>query len=724
VRRPEHRAALRRLADRYGIAAGYRGYHGDQKTTTDDTRVLLLAAMGVDASTPSAAAAAWDALAVEDARPGLEPVRVLPAAADALRSVELHGLEPVSGKALDYALELRLESGLSLRREGLLTVSEGRARVALPELDLPVGYHTLRVEVAGVGGARAEQELIVTPASAETLEARLGNRTGAGLWSHLYALQRTARAGFGIGDTADLRALVRLAGEQGLDFVGINPLHASNNFDGVVSPYYPLTRNYLNPIYLDVEAVPELAHSPAAQALLRSPELQKTLEALRSGTRLRYGAVWSNKRRVLLALSQTFAERELDRDTPRGRAFAQFTTEQGEALRDFATFCAIGEHLGTEERPVFDFHQFPEPLRDRNSRQVAELREALRDRVLFHSYLQFELDRQLGAVQREARERGMAIGVYGDLAVGNGPGGADVWARRDLFARGVNLGAPPDVYSATGQDWGLLPLVPVRLRDDRYRYLRGLFRNALRNVGMLRADHVMGLLRQFWVPHGLDARSGAYVRFPFEEITGILAIESVRARALIVGEDLGVVPDGLRERMRELGLLRSQVLYFERDRAGEFVSPSHYAYESLATVNSHDLPPLAAFFDAHDLEQLLELGHLPDRESLERMRAERTTAKAALQRRLTQEGLGNAQTASESEWVLAVHQLLVRSRAALVAASVDDLCLERVPLNVPGIASDKDPPWARRTRMPIDEIARDSNALAIFAALRSRSSSV
>ncbi len=713
VRRPSHRAALRELASRYGIASGYRGYHGDEKTTSDDTRVTLLAAMGVDASTQPAAAAAIEALHEADTRPGIAPVRVLPLRADALRTVELK-----LSRDADYALSLTLESGSTSKREGTARAAHGRAQILLPDVDLPLGYHRLSVTL---DGAQSTQDLIVTPESAATVSSRIGDRLGAGLWTHLYAMQRAAGAGLGIGDTADLRALVELAAGQGMDFVGINPLHALNNYDGVVSPYYPLSRSYVNPIYLDIEAIPELASSPAAQAILRSPELQASLAGLLHARRLSYGAVWSNKLRVLRELHATFRARDLDRSTARGRAYAAYVEEQGEVLRDFATFCALGEHLGREDKPLLDLNQFPEPLRDRRSSQVAELRETLRDQIGFHMYLQFELDRQLGSVQREARAAGMSIGVYGDLAVGNAPGGADVWARRELFARGVNLGAPPDVYSDTGQDWGLLPLVPVRLREDRYTYLRGLFRNAVRNVGMLRADHVMGLLRQFWVPQGLDARSGAYVRFPFEEITGILSLESHRAGALIVGEDLGVVPDGLRERMRELSLLRSQVLYFERDNTGEFISPSSYARESLATVDSHDLPPLAAYFDAHDLEQLLELGLLSDRAGLERMRADRAGAKAALQRRLMQEGLWNEQVAaSDSAWVLAVHRLLARSRSVLVAASVDDLCLERVPLNVPGIASDKDPPWARRTRMPIDEIAHDSNALRIFEALRAR----
>jgi glycogen operon protein len=722
TRRPDHVANLRALADRYGIAGGYRGYHGDQKTTADSTRVVLLAAMNVDASTPSAASAALEAVLAEEHRPGVVPVRVLPVGADALRAVELR-LPGRAGRSFDYALELTLESGQTLRSQGKVLAPEGRASIPLPDVPLPIGYHRVRVEAGTVAGASSEQDLIVAPTSAETLSARLGDRLGAGLWSHLYALRRSD-AGFGIGDTGDLRALVQLASAHKLDFVGINPLHALDNHGGVVSPYYPLSRSYVNPIYLDLEAIPELPHSSAAQALLRSPPLQASLSALRSGTRIDYANIWRIKRRVLAALCDTFAARELSKDTARGQAFADYLTAQGDALTDFAMFCALGEHLGGEDTPIFDFHQFPEPLRDAHGSHVAELRTTLRPRVLFHSYLQFEIDRQLGAVQREARVSGMSIGVYGDLAVGNAPGGADVWSRRESFARGVNLGAPPDVYSDTGQDWGLLPLVPAQLRQDRYRYLRGLFRNALRNVGMLRADHVMGLLRQFWVPQGLDARSGAYVRFPFEEITGILALESVRAGALIVGEDLGVVPDGLRERMRELSLLRSQVLYFERDRAGEFVSPSEYARESLATVNSHDLPPLAAFFDGHDLELLLELGQLADRASLERVRAEREASKAALKRRLVRDNLWTAAMAdpshTESEWIVAVHRLLARSNAALVAASVDDLCREREPLNVPGIASEKYPPWARRTRLTLEALAQDPTAREIFSAMRGR----
>jgi 4-alpha-glucanotransferase len=324
-------------------------------------------------------------------------------------------------------------------------------------------------------------------------------------------------------------------------------------------------------------------------------------------------------------------------------------------------------------------------------------------------------------LQTDAREHGLAIGLYADLAVGNAPGGADVWVHRELFARGVDLGAPPDPYSATGQSWGLAPLLPHRLQSDQYRYFRRLCRAAVRGVGMLRVDHVMGLLRQFWVPNGLSARDGAYVRFPFEELCGILALESSRARTLIIGEDLGVVPVGLRDRMHELSMLRSQVVCFERDRSGAFLPPHSYAKQALATVNTHDMPPLLGHFDAHDLIQLRKLGILSDDESTERVRAERTAAKAALLELLVEQGLWVAGAEpNEAEWTIAVHSLLARTHSLLAAASLDDVCLETEPLNIPGIASAEHPSWAKRLKASVETLSKDPTVLRCLATLRQR----
>jgi glycogen operon protein len=708
---------LRRLATHYGIADGYQGYHGDVSVTTDQTRAVLLRAMGIDTSTRAALGAALRAAQREMSHTGLEPVRVLPEGADALRQVELR-LPDDGATTLRYQLELELESGAVLLGEGRVLSASQHLQLPLPASEtLGVGYHVLRVRADS--SREYTQQLIVTPRACPSVRALVGPRRGAGVWAHLYALRR--ERGLGLGDLGDLRALLQLAADQGLDFVGINPLHAVDNGAPVVSPYYPLSRVFGNPLYIDLESVPELVMSNGARALLAQPDVRAALAALRARSQFDYAATWRVKRQVLNALHATFRVHERLGASERNRAYRAFAAQHGEALTDFATFCALAEHLGGDA-PIYDFEQFPAELRDARSSSVAKLRERLAEPVSFHMYLQFELDRQLGAAQNEALARGLRIGIYGDLAVGNAPGGADVWAQPNLFAREVCLGAPPDPYSAIGQSWGLLPLLPHRLRQDNYRYFRQLCRTAVRHVGMLRVDHVMGLLRQFWVPNGSNASAGAYVRFPFEELCGILALESLRAGTLIVGEDLGVVPSGLRERMAKLSMLRSQVACFERDSRGEFRAPSAYARHALATLNTHDMPPLLGYFEGTDLRQLRVLGVLPDDEALERACAERIAARAALLKLLEQEGLWPPTTAGplDAELTIAVHQLLARTEPVLAAASLDDLALESEPLNVPGVASAEHPSWSRRMRASIETLAVDPTVQRCLAALRAR----
>ncbi|HEY2733038.1 MAG TPA: glycogen debranching protein GlgX, partial [Polyangiales bacterium] len=705
-------AGLRRLATELGIADGYVGYHGGHTVTTDATRAVLLAAMGIDVASPAQLTAALAELEAERTRPGIEPVRVLPEGVDALRRLRLRA--PSGALGARYQLELELESGERLRSEGRLG-GEASAQLPLPAR-IGVGYHELRVSI--VGEEDYVQQLIVTPRACPSVADLLGPRRGAGLWAHVYALHR--ERGLGLGDLGDLSALLRLAAEQGLDFVGINPLHATDNGAPVVSPYFPLSRVFGNPIYIDVEAVPELSASDAARALLKEPKFRAAIAALHARPRLDYKNAWALKRKVLQALHDTFLACEEGRQTERAGAHADYLAEHGAALRHFAMFCAIAEHVAPDA-PIYDFEQFPIELRDPRGSAVKKLAAQLAGPIAFHMFLQFEMDRQLAAIQERARGSGMAIGIYADLAVGNAPGGSDVWSQRDLFARDVCLGAPPDPYSATGQTWGLLPLLPHRLRRDRYRYFRYLCRNAVRHAGMLRVDHVMGVLRQFWVPNGRSARDGAYVRFPFEELAGILALEAQRSRTLIVGEDLGVVPPGMRERMAELSMLRSQVVCFERDDAGAFRPPDTYAKNALATINTHDMPPLFGYLEAHDLLPLRALGVLPDDAALERLRVERARAKAALLELLRREGLlSGGLDVSDEELVVTAHRLLARTEALLCAAALDDVALEVDSLNFPGIASAEHPSWSKRMRVSIESLAKDPIVLRCLAALRNR----
>jgi len=713
------RELLARLAGMYGIADGYTGYSGQQNVTTSATRLTLLAAMGIDASTNAACRAAIAARETEATAPGLDRVRVLPEGADALRTLGVR-LSKAASVQLHYRLELALESGEVIASEGRIREASGHASLPLPAATIAPGYHELRVMLAdGVNAERLySQRLIVTPRACPSPAQLIGERRGCGLWAHVYALQ--SERSMGLGDLGDLRALVAFAAEQRLDFVGINPMHAVDNHAGVVSPYYPISRVYGNPVYLDLEDIPELAHSSEARELLASSSVQAELARVRALPRRDYAAAWRFKGRVLRALHKSFVSRDLAQDSERARAYRDFVADHGQGLEDFATFCAIAEALGGDP-PIYDLHHFPSELRDARSASVARVKKEVAETIAFHMYLQFELSRQIEAAQSDARARGVRIGLYGDLAVGNASGGADVWAHRELFARGVALGAPPDPYSATGQSWGLLPLLPNALAADQYAYFRRLAKSAVRSAGMLRVDHVMGLSRQFWVPDGATAREGGYVRFPFEELCGILALEASRTQTLVVGEDLGVVPSGLRERMEELSLLRSQVVCFERDDSGVFKPPSRYAHAALATINTHDMPPLLGYFNGLDVDQLRVLGILPDDASAERLREERKAGKAALLELLEREGLWPPKEGvGDVEWTVAVHQLLARTRSVLVAASLDDLCLETEPLNVPGVASAEHPSWAKRMRLTIEALAGDETVLRCLSVIRER----
>jgi 4-alpha-glucanotransferase len=318
----------------------------------------------------------------------------------------------------------------------------------------------------------------------------------------------------------------------------------------------------------------------------------------------------------------------------------------------------------------------------------------------------------------------MSIGLYGDLALGDAPFSADVWARPDLFASGVNVGAPPDPYSDRGQDWGLSPFHPLGMRADRYRTWRALLRQSLRHTGLLRIDHVMGLARQFWVPAGASATEGGYVRYPLADLLGILALESRRTGALVVGEDLGVVPEGFRELMAENAVNRSQVLYFQHGPQGDPLPGSEYARNALATVGTHDLPPLGGFWQRTDLEVRRRAGNIADDASLGRAVLMREQEKAKLLALLRRERLlppaSEAGDPPVGQLVEAVYLLLAGTASRLIGVSLDDLTLEHDALNTPATCLPDQPNWTRRSSLSIEQLCADERIQALVWRIRQR----
>jgi 4-alpha-glucanotransferase len=338
--------------------------------------------------------------------------------------------------------------------------------------------------------------------------------------------------------------------------------------------------------------------------------------------------------------------------------------------------------------------------------------------------VQCELEAQLGACAQAARDCGMSLGLYGDLALGDAPFSADVWARPEHYVQGVSVGAPPDPYSDAGQEWGLVPFHPLALREDRYGTFRALVRQAFRHTGVLRIDHVMGLGRQFWVPAGRPATEGAYMRFPLADLLGVLALESRRAGALVVGEDLGVVPEGFRELMAEKNILRSQVMYFER-KPGWQHHPTYYARGAIATASTHDLPPLHGYWLGHDLQVRRRSGNIASDEALAQAEAERAQARADLLGILRYEKLlpEGPDDPPIDALVEAVYVLLAGAASRLVGVALDDLTLEREALNTPASFLPDAPNWSRRSRLSLEQLAADPRIQALVARLVARTRS-
>jgi 4-alpha-glucanotransferase len=532
----------------------------------------------------------------------------------------------------------------------------------------------------------------------------LGGRRVFGLWTNLYTLRRAG--GLGFGDLGALRQLIDLAACWGAQFVGLPPLHALRNRGPEISPYAPLSRLYRNPLYLEVEAVPELAGCAEARRRLEAPDTRRRLAALREARQLDLAACAALQRELLEPLHADFARLHRDRDSARGRAFEDYRARAGPSLGEFARFLALEDHLAARGFPR-DWRRWPPEFRGPGGAALEAFAEREREAVSFHEYVQFELDRQLAALADAARRAGLAIGLYQDLALGSAASGFDVWAHGERFVEGATLGAPPDDYALHGQDWGLPPLHPLRIASAGAPGWREVLRAAFAHAGALRIDHVMGLVRQFWVPAGRPASEGAYVRFPARELLDVLAEESRRAGALAIGEDLGTVPRGLPSLLARRHVLSSRVLMFERDRAGRFRPASRYSPRALVTANTHDLPPLAAFWSGADLCLRHELGLL-EGAALARARAERAADRRALERRLVRDGLLPRDCATADVWqrCAAVNAFLCRTPSPLVGLSLDDLAGEEEPVNLPGVPTQVHPSWTRRMRLSLEEMAR------------------
>ncbi|HEY1616492.1 MAG TPA: 4-alpha-glucanotransferase [Streptosporangiaceae bacterium] len=516
------------------------------------------------------------------------------------------------------------------------------------------------------------------PAGGDGVRAPAPDRRAWGFTVQLYSVR--SRDSWGHGDLHDLAELARWSGrELGAGFILVNPLHAAEPLPPVSpSPYLPMTRRYVSPLYLRVEDIPEYAALPAAERQEIEP-LAAPLRALATSPELiDRDAVWTAKR---AALERLF---ELPRSPERQSSFAAYRRSEGAELRYWTSWCALAERHGA------DWRRWPAPLRDREI-GVAEAATGHGGAVEFHAWLQWLVDTQLAAAQRAALAAGMAHGVIHDLAVGVHPGGADAWAHQDLLVTGVSVGAPPDSFNQLGQDWAQPPWHPRRLAQARYRPLAELFGAAFRHAGGLRVDHVMGLTRLWWVPEGMTADRGAYVGYDHRAAVAALAGQAARSGGLAIGEDLGTVPGWLRGYLAGHDILGTVMLWFAQEPDGSPLRAEHWRRDCMATVGTHDVPTAAGFCTGAQVTERERLGLLTEPPDIERARA--ADLVAGWRDLLGATGLLTlGEPASPAELTVGLYGFLARTPAALIGVSLADAVGDSRSQNIPGTSTEY-PNW-------------------------------
>lgn len=705
-------ADLDRLADLLGIRPWYDDIWGGRRAIGPATKRDLVRAMGYPADQPGEAADSLRRLEEAPWRRTVTPVAILDEGGYA--AVEVVLPEGAGGAGWSIRLEDGREFSGGSPAGGMEWLEartvEGRKleRWRLPlSQDLPLGYHRLRI-TAPVEG---EASLVVAPRRCLTPEDLAPGRRLWGFGIQLYGLKRDDD--WGIGDFGDLERFAGIAAGLGADAVGLNPLHALFPADpNHASPYSPSNRSFLNILHIDPR--PFLKGKAAAAA---HAGLAGRLETVRGEDFVDRAAVAALKMPILEAAFADFQEG----GSPEEReAFAAFRVSEGDPLERQALFDALHEHFYRGEG-IWNWHDWPEPYRRPDSAEVREFARRSAGRVDFFAWTQFVADLQLGRAAAAARGAGMALGFYRDLAVANHPDGAAAWADPQVVLSGANVGAPPDMFSPKGQNWGLAPLSPIGLLEQAYRPFITNLRANMRHAGALRIDHAMALRQLFWIPSRPDHEGGAYVRYPERDLMRLIALESHRNRCVVIGEALGTVPEGFPRSLDEAGILSYRVLYFERTPEGGFAPPGAYPAQALVAVTTHDLPTLRGWWTGHDQELRRRLGLYAEEEAYERERADRVKDRERLFEALRTAGLVPRDAAVpdelDAEHVAAIHRYLSGTAGAILMVQIEDALGEVEQPNLPG-TTDEHPNWKRRLPPTVDRIAGDDGLRRLVSAVR------
>ncbi|WP_145591565.1 4-alpha-glucanotransferase [Yersinia rochesterensis] len=693
------RKSLDQAATLAGIAANYINAHGKPQAISAQTKQQLLAAMG-RTSVPSDS---------QTEKAPLPPVKVFTFGS----AMQL----PMAGSG-DYHWQLQTEKGDL--HQGRISAKK---TLTLPA-SLPQGYHRLVLEQ---GLQQWQCSVIVAPKRCFEPDALLAGKKLWGACVQLYTLR--SERNWGIGDFGDLTQMLEQVGERGGAFIGLNPIHALYPANPQsASPYSPSSRRWLNVIYIDVNRVDEFHSSEAAQTWWNQPETQSALAKARASEWVDYPQVMQLKLAALRLAFPLFTARKAK--DARVQAFHRFVEQGGSSLHQQAAFDALHAHLSENDSMMWGWPVWPEKYRDGHSSGVADFCREHADEVNFYLWLQWLAASQFDDCFHISQTRKMPLGLYRDLAVGVAEGGAETWCDRELYCLKASVGAPPDILGPLGQNWGLPPMDPHVMAARAYQPFIDLLRANMTSCGALRIDHVMALLRLWWIPYGQTADQGAYVKYPVDDLLAILALESQRHNCMVIGEDLGTVPVEIVAKLRDSGVYSYKVLYFEHDSENTFRAPQSYPVQAMATITTHDLPTLRGYWQSDDLTLGSKLGLYPDQQMLKQLYLDRERAKQGLLEGLhhydcVPKKVGHKASLLSMSPVLnrGLQRYVADSASALLGLQPEDWLDMAAPVNIPG-TSDEYPNWRRKLTSTLEEMFADDQVNRLLKDLDKRRKNV
>jgi len=695
------------LAELCGILPGYYDINGRFHTTTPETKVFILKAMGYDLSSSEAIKKALQQKRLYPWLSFIEPVYVYSLEEQPPRIFFYLPAEEGSETSISISISIFNEKGDLIHFSRITPVRfkerdiNGRRYIKVAyecrEIVEP-GYYDAEIELShpdkSYDGLKKRTRLILSPGYSYLPDELLEGRCW-GIAVNLYAIR--SQNNWGAGDFDDLKKIISWISELGGDLVGINPLHAiSNTMPYGVSPYAPLSRLYKNPLYLNMAEIYD-----ATKFINKSD-----LKSLREKDLIDYEGVYSFKISVLRRVFADFYKNHYIKDTEEAKRFKSFIAKEGKDLELFALYLALSERFKTT-----DWQRWPSEYHNPVGASVKRFYEDHRYDVLFFQYIQWLLDLQHRGLQDLSKKEGLLIGLYHDLAIGAVRGSSDVWSNQELFCTGIDLGAPPDDFSPDGQNWGFPPYLPERLRNQGYEFFIKTLRKNMQYAGALRIDHALGLFRQFWIPHGMSPSDGAYVRLPHEDFLKIVSLESFRNNTVIVAEDLGTIGENVRESLKRYRMLSYRLFYFERKYPDpSFLEPSSYPELSLSAVTTHDLPTLRGFWKGIDIDQRKSLGKFSNddiwRSEIEKRNKDRLLIIEALKKeRLIPEDYVIPDELTE-ELCLAIYAYIARTPSRIVLVSLDDIIGTLNQQNMPGTV-DSYPNWRQKTEPFLEDILND-----------------